>query len=158
MFRGRHFLSFDFRSVRHLRVTERVSTLSTHELGAATETLPLASVDDSRRSIGTSDSSSPPYPCPAATGNDSCNNWRTANPSNPGPSSANSQPNGARFSRLRTPAHGVVSSPVAPHTATFMRFDFSGDESGNEAVATKKGSCEMQGDRVEMQIGDPSAV
>jgi hypothetical protein len=39
-----------------------------------------------------------------------------------------------------------------------VRFDFYGDESGNEAVATKKGSCEMQGDAVEMQIGDPNAV
>ena len=39
-----------------------------------------------------------------------------------------------------------------------MRFDFYGDQSGNEAVATKKGSCEMQGDAVEMRIGDPNAV
>ena len=46
----------------------------------------------------------------------------------------------------------------APHTATLVRFDFYGDESGNEAVATKKGSYEMQGDAVEMQIGDPNAV
>jgi hypothetical protein len=38
-----------------------------------------------------------------------------------------------------------------PHTATVVRFDFYGDESGNEAVATKKGSYEMQGDAVEMQ-------
>jgi hypothetical protein len=36
-----------------------------------------------------------------------------------------------------------------PHTATPVRF---------EAVATKKGSYEMQGDAVEMQIGDPNAV
>jgi len=36
--------------------------------------------------------------------------------------------------------------------------DFCVDESGNEAVATKKGSYEMQGDAVEMQIGDPNAV
>jgi hypothetical protein len=39
-----------------------------------------------------------------------------------------------------------------------VRFDFYGDENGNEAVATKKGSYEMQGDAVEMQIGDPNAV
>ncbi|MDH3726044.1 MAG: hypothetical protein OER77_00805 [Myxococcales bacterium] len=65
---------------------------------------------------------------------------------------------GRRFRRLRTPAHGVISSPVAPHTATLVRFDFYGDESGNEAVATKKGSYEMQGDAMEMQIGDPNAV
>jgi hypothetical protein len=39
-----------------------------------------------------------------------------------------------------------------------VRFDFYGDESGNEAVPTKKGSYEMQGDAVEMQIGDPNAV
>jgi hypothetical protein len=32
-----------------------------------------------------------------------------------------------------------------------VRFDFYGDESGNEAVAAKKGSYEMQGDAVEMQ-------
>jgi hypothetical protein len=56
-----------------------------------------------------------------------------------------------RFRRLRTPAHGVISSPVAPHTATLVRFDFYGDESGNEAFATKKGSYEMQ-------IADPNAV
>jgi hypothetical protein len=39
-----------------------------------------------------------------------------------------------------------------------VRFDFFSDESGNEAVATKKGSYEMQGDAVELQIGDPNAV
>jgi hypothetical protein len=39
-----------------------------------------------------------------------------------------------------------------------VRFDFYGDESGNEAVATKKGSYEMQGDAVEMQIDDPNGV
>jgi hypothetical protein len=39
-----------------------------------------------------------------------------------------------------------------------VRFDFYSDESGNEAVATKKGSYETQGDAVEMQIGDPNAV
>jgi hypothetical protein len=39
-----------------------------------------------------------------------------------------------------------------------VRFDFCGDESGNEAGATKKGSYERQGDAVEMQIGDPNAV
>ncbi|MBW2548649.1 MAG: hypothetical protein JRE82_15775 [Deltaproteobacteria bacterium] len=52
----------------------------------------------------------------------------------------------------------LVSSPVAPHTATLVGFDFYGDESGNEAVATKKGRYEMQGDAVEIQIGDPNAV
>jgi hypothetical protein len=49
-------------------------------------------------------------------------------------------------------------SPVAPHTATLVRFDFYGDESGNEAVATKKGSYEMQGDAVKMQIGEFYAI
>jgi len=39
-----------------------------------------------------------------------------------------------------------------------VRFDFYGDQSGSEAVPTKKGSCEMQGDGLEMQIGDPNAV
>jgi hypothetical protein len=39
-----------------------------------------------------------------------------------------------------------------------VRFDFYGDKSENEAVRTKKGSYEMQGDAVEMLIGDPNAV
>jgi hypothetical protein len=39
-----------------------------------------------------------------------------------------------------------------------MRFDFYGDESKNEAVPTKKESCEMRGDGVEAQMGDPNAV
>ena len=60
--------------------------------------------------------------------------------------------------QARHRAHGVVSSPVAPRTATPVRFDFYSDQSGSEAVATKKGSYEMQGDAVEMQIGDPNAV
>ena len=38
---------------------------------------------------------------------------RYAKPSNPGPSSGRSQPNGGRFRRLRAPAHGGISSPVA---------------------------------------------
>jgi hypothetical protein len=49
-------------------------------------------------------------------------------------------------------------SPVAPHTAILACFDLYGDESGNEAVPRKKGSCEMQREGVEMQIGDPNAV
>jgi hypothetical protein len=64
-----------------------------------------------------------------------------------------------RLPRRRLPrASAAQGSPVAPHTATLVRFDFYGDESGNEAVATKKGSYEIQGDAVEMQIGDPNAV
>jgi len=39
-----------------------------------------------------------------------------------------------------------------------LRFDFYGDESGNEAVATKKGSYEMRGDGVEIQISAAKAV
>ncbi len=39
-----------------------------------------------------------------------------------------------------------------------MRFDFYGDETGNETVRTKKESFEMRGDGVEMQIDDPNAV
>ena len=135
---------------------EPVSNATT--LGAATETPPLTSVRGSKRSIGTSEVSSPPYPCRPATGNRFCNNWRSAKPSNPGPSSGSSRSNGRRFRRLRTPAHGVISSPVAPHTATLVRFDFYGDQSESEAVPTKKESCEMRGDGVETQMGDPKAV
>jgi hypothetical protein len=97
-------------------------------------------------------------PCPPATGNDSWNNWRSAKPSNPGPSGGRSQPNGGRFRRLRTPAHGVISSPVAPHTATPVRFDFYSDETGSAAVPTKKESCEMRGDEVAVQIGHPNVI
>ena len=93
-----------------------------------------------------------------ATENGFHNNWRSAKPSNPGPSSRSSQSNGERFRRLRTPAHGVISSPLAPHTATLVRFDFCGDETGSAAVRMKKGSCEMRGDGVETQMGDPNAV
>jgi hypothetical protein len=39
-----------------------------------------------------------------------------------------------------------------------VRFDFYGDESGNKAAATKRGSHEMRGDGVKMQIGAPKAV
>ena len=69
-----------------------------------------------------------PYPRRTATENGFSNNWRSAKPSNPGPSSGSSQSNGERFRRLRTLAHGVISSPAAPHTATLVRFDFYGDE------------------------------
>ena len=99
-----------------------------------------------------------PYPCRAATGNDSLNNWRSAKPSNPGPSSGSSQSNGGRFRRPGIRAPGDISSQAAPGSATPVRFDFESDESGNAAVRTKKGSCEMQGDAVEMLIGDPNAV
>ena len=54
-------------------------------------------------------------------------------------------------------ARGVISSAVAPYTATLVRFDFYSDEAGNEAIATKKGSREMQGDGVAMQIGETAA-
>ena len=99
-----------------------------------------------------------PYPCGPATENGFHNNWRSAKPSNPGPSSGRSQPNGGRFRRLRTPAHGVISSPVAPHTATLVRFDCCGDQSGNATVPARKGSCEIPRDGVELQIGNPNAV
>ena len=36
--------------------------------------------------------------------------------------------------------------------------DFESDESGNAAVPSKNGSCEMQGDGVETQMGGPNAV
>ena len=65
-----------------------------------------------------------PYPCRAATGNDSLNNWRSAKPSNPGPSSGRSQSNGERFRRLRTPALGVISSPPALPSAMSARGAF----------------------------------
>ena len=39
-------------------------------------------------------------------------------------SGANSPHNQRRFRRSRTPAHGVISSPVAPRTAMPVRFDF----------------------------------
>ena len=62
----------------------------------------------------------------------------------------------------KTPHPGtcVISSPVAPHTAILVRFDFYGDESGNEAVPRKRGSCKRSKERggVEMQIGDRNAV
>jgi len=53
---------------------------------------------------------------------------------------------------------GTISSRSAPPDATLVRFDFYGEKSENEAVATKKGSCEMEGNAVEMHIGDPNAV
>jgi len=63
--------------------------------------------------------------------------------------------------RLANQAHhrarGVISLPVAPHTATLVRFDSYSDESGNEAITTKKGIREMQGDGVEMQLGETAA-
>ena len=70
-----------------------------------------------------------PYPCRTETENAFHNNWRSAKPSNLGPSSESSRINGRRFRSPRTPAHGVISSPVAPHTAIHVRFDFYGDES-----------------------------
>jgi hypothetical protein len=65
---------------------------------------------------------------------------------------------GRRFKGSGIRGPGVISSPVASHTATLVRFDFYGDESGNEAVPTTTGSCEIQGDGVAMQTGDPNAV
>ena len=115
-------------------------------------------MESATRSIETIEASSQPYPCRAATENAFHNNWRSAKPSNPGPSSGRSQSNGERFRRLHTLAHGVISSPVAPHTAILVRFDFYGDETGSAAVRMKKGSYEMQGGAVEMQIGDPNSV
>ena len=100
-------------------------------------------------------SSEAPYPRRTATEDGFSNNWRSAEPSNPGPSSGRSQPNEGRFRSPRTSARGVISSPVAPRSATPARFDF---ESGNAAVPSKNGSCEMQGDGVETQMGEPNAV
>ena len=99
-----------------------------------------------------------PYPRRTATENGFSNNWRSAKPSNPGPSSGRSQPNGGRFRRPGIRAPGDISSQAAPGSATPVRFDFESDESGNAAVRTKKGSCEMRGDGVETQMGDPNAV
>jgi hypothetical protein len=48
--------------------------------------------------------------------------------------------------------------PAAPHTAILVRFDFYGDETGSAAVRMKKGSCEMLGEGVETEMGDPNAV
>ncbi len=86
------------------------------------------------------------------------NNWRSAKPSNPGPSSGSSQVNGRRFRSPRTLARGLTSLPVAPRAATPVRFDFYSDQGGNAAVPSKNGSCEMQGDGVETQMGEPNAV
>jgi len=102
--------------------------------GTATGTPPPASVDDSRRSIATSDASSPPYPSRAATESAFHNSSRSAKPSNLGPSGASSPINGRRFGSPRTLARGDISSPAAPHTATPVRFDFCLDESRNEAT------------------------
>ncbi len=52
----------------------------------------------------------------------------------------------------------LMSLDFRPHTASLVRLDFYGNETGNEAVATQKGSYEMQGDAVQIQIGDPNAV
>ena len=84
-----------------------------------------------------------PYPRRTATENGFHNNWRSAKSSNPGPSSGSSQSNGGRFSRLGILAHGAISSPAAPQPGTPLRFDSYSEQSGSEAVATKKGSCEM---------------
>ena len=99
-----------------------------------------------------------PYPCGPAIENGFHNNCRSAKPSNHAPSSGNSQVTGRRFRSPRTPARGVTSSPVAPHTAILVRFDFYGDETGSAAVRMKKGSCEMLGEGVETEMGDPNAV
>jgi hypothetical protein len=136
--------------------TTPVCSANTH--GTATETPPRTRVDDSGISIGASETCSLRYPCRAATENGFCNNWRSAKPSNPGPSTGRSRPNGVRFRRLRTQARGVISSRVARHTAILVRFDFYGDESENEAVPRKKGSCEMRGAGVAVQIGHPNVI
>lgn len=64
--------------------------------------------------------SSPRYPCPAGTESNSYNDLRSAKPSNPGPSSGSSGSNGRRFKVPGIPACGVISPPVAPHTATVV--------------------------------------
>jgi len=121
---------------------------STSRRGAATETPPLASVGDSKRSIETSEFSSPPYPCGPATENGFQNNWRSAKPSNPGPSGGSSRLNGRRFRRLRILAHGVISSPPAPHTATPVQFDLRNDESANEVMRITIGASKSYQPRV----------
>jgi len=92
--------------------------------------------------------------CQLAIEASSYDNSRSERRWKPGSSSESSQSNGRRFKRPGIPAPGVTSSPDAPRNATPARFDFYIDESGNAGVRTKKGSCEMQGDRVEMQIGE----
>ncbi len=116
--------------------------------GAATETPPLASVGGSKRSIETSEVSSPPYPCRPATENAFHNNWRSAKPSNHAHSSGNSQVNGRRFRSPRTPARGVTSLPAAPRAATPVRFDLCSDESANAATRTTIGASKSQQPRV----------
>ncbi|KPK17801.1 MAG: hypothetical protein AMJ62_00770 [Myxococcales bacterium SG8_38] len=55
-------------------------------------------------------------------------------------------------------APGDISSQAAPRSATPVQIDFESDESGNAAVPAKKGTCKMQGDGVETQMGEPNAV
>jgi len=116
--------------------------------GTATETPPLASVGGSKRSIETSEVSSPPYPCRPAIENGFHNNWRSAKPSNHALSRGSSQVNGRRFRSPRTPARGVTSLPAAPRAATPERFDLCSDESANEATRNTIGASKSHQPRV----------
>ena len=111
--------------------------------GAATETPPPGSVDDSRRSIDTSEASSPPYPSRAATESAFHNSSHSAKPSNLGPSNGSSPINGRRSRSPRTPARGVISLPAAPRAATLVRFDLCSEESRIEATRITIGAGEL---------------
>jgi hypothetical protein len=104
------------------RSTKRVP--SAKRRGPAIASTPFANVDNSSRSIAANEPSSAPYPCQAATENDSCNNSHSGKPSKAGPSSGGSQSNGRRFKEPGIPAPGAISSPAAPPSATPVRFAF----------------------------------
>ena len=125
------------------RSTNRPSTTracSAKRHGGATDTPLLASVDNSSGSIAVSGASSPPCPCQRATENDFWSNSRYGTPSKLGPSNRGSQSKERRFKRPGIPAHGVISSPAAPHTATLVRFDFFSNESGSEVRTISRGA------------------
>ena len=82
-----------------------------------------------------------PDPHRTATENGFQNNWCPAKPSNPEPStSGRSQSNGRQFKRPGILEPDVISSPVAPHIATLVRFNFYGDESSKEVRTTLRGA------------------
>jgi len=64
---------------------------------------------------------------------------------------------GRRFRRPRIRGPGATSSRAATPSATPVRFDLCGNESGNAAVPAKKGNREILLDAVEIQFGDPNA-
>ena len=85
------------------------------------------------------------------------NNWRSATPSNPGPSSESSQTNGRRLRRPGIWAPGATSSPVAPPSARGPR-DSPSEEpaAGTRPVQRGKGVVRFS-KGVEIQFGDPNA-